>query len=172
VTSVLVTLAALLLAAAATRTRYGAKLGRTLLAAGVIVLPVVWSLPGTLRHEQRLIRRDLGLTPVQAEARSPVYWAGYTNTPLLLGIREHVPRGARVTFLPGAGLARGRPPAEERARYLQTGWVRWAAFVIAPRLVVDDVSAPWVVLADQSPGAAGIRPRHAWRFGPDWLVER
>ena len=54
----------------------------------------------------------------------------------------------------------------------QTGWIRWVGFVIAPRLVDAGARARWAVLVDRTPREAGVRPRRAWRFGRDWLVER
>jgi hypothetical protein len=48
-----------------------------------------------------------------------------------------------------------------------------AAMVLLPPLVYLGLppSVP-VVLVDRSPRTAGIPPSRAWRFGPDWLVER
>jgi hypothetical protein len=171
-TSVLVTLATLLVAIVISRVTQLTSRVRTLLVASVLILPIAWTLPATLRHEGLLIRKDLRLTPIQAEVEPPVRWTGYSNTALLLGIRKIVPVGATMTFLPGGRLTRGLSPSDARTGYLETGWVRWVAFVIAPRRVVDDVDARWVVLADESPATAGVRPRRAWRFGRDWLIQR
>ena len=171
-TSVLVTLAILLVAFVISRVAPLRSRARTLLVASALILPIVWTLPATLRHERLLIRKDLRLTPIQAEVEPPIHWPRYSNTALLLGIRKIVPLGASVTFLPGGRWTRGVLSTVARAAYLRTGWVRWVAFVIAPRHVVADIDARWVVLADQSPTTAGIRPRLAWRFGQDWLVLR
>ena len=142
-----------------------------LLAVAVIAVPVVWSLPQTVRRERSLIRADLRMTPVQAKLQPPVAWPGYENVSLLAGILRLVPKDKTVTFLPGGRLAQGKTPVQARLDYLRTGWVRWVAFVIAPRVVVDSRRADWVVLAEQSPSEAHLEGRHRWRFGHDWLVE-
>ena len=168
--TVLVTLGALLLAVVLAP-RLSRRL-RVLAVAGILAVPVLWTLPGTLRRESHRIDRYFALTPVQAEVAPPVRWPGYTNVPLLLGIRRHVPREAAISFLPGGRWAVGRTAGQARRIYLQSGWVRWVAFATAPRLVAEGPDAAWAVLADQTPEQAGIRPRAAWRFGHDWLVQR
>lgn len=168
--TILVTLGALLLAVVvAPRVPVGL---RALVVVAILAVPVLWTLPRTLRRESDRIDRYFGLTPVEAEVASPINWPQYTNVPLLLGIRRHVPRDATISFFPGGKWAAGRTPEEARRTYLQTGWVRWVAFASAPRLVEDDDGAPWAVLVDQSPAQAGIHPAAAWQFGRDWLVRR
>ena len=87
------------------------------------------------------------------------------DLPLLLGIRRLVPEDGSIAFVPRGGRA-------ARRIYVQTGWARWAAFAVAPRLVVEDANAPWLVVVGRSPDEAGLRVRRAWRFGSDWLAER
>lgn len=169
--TLLVVAVSLLFAAGAVAWLWGVRAWR-LMAVAVIATPIVWSLPQTVRSERSLIRADLRMTPVEAKLRPPAAWPGYTNVPLLVGIMRLVPEGKTVTFLPGGWLARGKTPVQARLDYLRTGWVRWLAFVIAPRVVVDSRRAEWVVLADQSPSEAHVKGRHRWRFGRDWLVER
>ena len=145
---------------------------RALVAIPVLALPIALTLPATLRHETHAIRRSFRLTPVEAEVAPPHRWPAYRNVPLLVGARRLVPGDATIAFIPGGRWTKARTPAEARRIYVQTGWVRWAAFVLAPRVVVEGTDAPWAVLVDQSPERAGIRPRRAWRFGNDWLVQR
>jgi len=167
---ILVTLGVLLLAVVV-----APRVPRRLRALAVVVIlavPVLWTLPRTLRRESDRIDRRFGLTPVEAEVAPPIRWPEYTNVPLLLGIRRYVPRHATISFFPGGKWAAGRTPEEARRIYLQTGWVRWVAFTSAPRLVDDDDGANWAVLVDQTPAQAGIRPSAAWQFGHDWLVRR
>jgi hypothetical protein len=161
VTTVLVTLG-VLLAAVLLAPRLSTRL-RVVALLAVVAVPVLWMLPGTLRRESDRIDRYFALTPVEAEVAPPFWYPGYANVPLLLGIRKHVPRDATISFFPAD---------MPRRTYLQTGWVRWLAFVIAPRLVSERADAPWAVLVDQTPAEAGLRSRAAWRFGRDWLVRR
>ncbi len=167
---VLLSLGGLLLAVVSVRGR--PRLRPSAVATAALVFPVVLLLVQTVRHDARAIDRNFGLTPVEAEIVPPYRWPGYRNDRLLLAIRRLVPADASVSFLPGGRWAAGRTGVEARRIYVQTGWVRWAAFVIAPRSVANGPNAPWAVLADQTPAEAGIRPSRAWRYGRDWLVER
>ncbi len=135
---------------------------RSLVASAVLVAPLAFTLPKTIRHDVDAIRDHSRLTAVQAEVEPPFRFPGYRNVPLLLGIRRLVPTDADVAFVP-------RGSAEI---YLQTGWLRWAAFVIAPRVVVEGRDARWIVVVDRTPREAKVRGRRAWRFGDDWLVAR
>lgn len=146
---------------------------RPFLAAAVLIVPVALELPSTVGHDRRRIERNVRLSPGEAELAAPIPWPAYRNVPLLAAARTLIPDDATVAFLPGGKWQRGRTPAEARRVYLQSGWVRWFAFVIAPRVVVEGTRAPWVVVVDQTPRKAGIvSPRQARRFGNDWLVER
>jgi hypothetical protein len=138
---------------------------RTLLAVAVLVVPLALTLGSTVRKDVDAIREHSRLTAVDANVVPPYDYGASQNVPLLLGIERHVPRDARVSFIPRGGLA-------EQRLFIATGWIRWVGFVIAPRLVDAGLRSPWVVLVHRTPGSAGIRPRRAWRFGPDWLVER
>lgn len=168
--TVLLSLGGLLLAAVAA---WWLPVGRrALLPVAVLAVPIALTLPKTVRHETRAIDKNFGLSRVEAEIVPPIHWPAYRNDRLLLGISRLVPADASISFIPGGRWTASRSPSEARRIYVQTGWVRWVAFAIAPRLVVAGSDAPWAVLVDQSPVAAGIRPRRAWRFGRDWLVER
>jgi hypothetical protein len=138
---------------------------RSFVAGWILILPVALTLGSTVRKDSHAIRDQRRLTAVQAEVVPPYRFPGYANVPLLLGIRRLVPPDGRLAFaVRGGGAA--------RRIYVQTGWVRWLAFVVAPRRVVAGPGSPWVVVVGRSPGEAGIRGRRAWRFGRDWLVQR
>jgi hypothetical protein len=138
---------------------------RTVVAGAVLLIPVALTLGSTVRKDVDAIREHSRLTAIEADVVPPFGFGASRNVPLLLGIRRLVPEDARVSFLPSGG-------AEARRNFVRTGWIRWVAFVIAPRLVDAGAGARWVVLVDRSPRAAEIRPRRAWRFGRDWLLER
>jgi hypothetical protein len=138
---------------------------RSLAAGVVLAIPVALTLGSTVRKDVDAIREHSRLSFVETEIEPPFAFPGYRNVPLLLGIRRLVPEDGSIAFVP-----RGGPAA--RRIYLQTGWARWAAFAVAPRVVVDDATAPWLVVVGRSPREAGLRVRRAWRFGSDWLAER
>ena len=129
----------------------------------VLVVPIALTLPSTVRKDVDAIREHRRVGRIEAEVVPPFPFAGFRNVPLLLGIRQRVPEDASIAFVPRGGAA-------ARRIYVQTGWVRWAAFSIAPRLVVSGARARWVVLVGRSPGEAGVHPRRAWRYGDDWLL--
>jgi hypothetical protein len=138
---------------------------RSLAAGAILAVPVALTLGSTVRHDVDAIRKHSRLSAVEAEVVPPFGFGASRNVPLLLGIRRIVPEDSSVSFVPRGG-------GEARRTFVQTGWIRWVAFVIAPRLVDAGAGARWVVLVDQSPRSVGLRPRRAWRFGRDWLVER
>jgi hypothetical protein len=138
---------------------------RSLVASAVLVVPIALTLGSTVRKDVDAIREHSRLSAVQADVVPPFGFGASRNVPLLLGIRRIVPDDASVSFLPRGG-------DEERRIFVQTGWIRWVAFVIAPRLVDAGAGARWVVLVDRAPRTADLQPRRAWRFGRDWLVER
>ena len=138
---------------------------RSLVACALLVLPLALTVPRTIRRDVDAIREHARLSAVEAGFVPPYDYGASTNVPLLRGIRRLVPSDESVSFIP-----RGGP--EARRIFVQTGWIRWVGFVIAPRLVDAGPGAPWVVLVHQTPTQAGIPGRRAWRFGHDWLVER
>jgi hypothetical protein len=138
---------------------------RSLAAAVVLAIPVALTLGSTVRGDVGAIREHSKLSAVEANVVPPYDYGVSRNVPLLLAIRRHVPDDASVSFIPRGGLAAQR-------LFVATGWIRWVGFAIAPRLVDAGVRSPWVVLVRRTPRSAGIRPRHAWRFGSDWLVAR
>jgi hypothetical protein len=135
---------------------------RSLAAGAVLAVPVALTLGSTVRKDVDAIREHHRLGSVEAEVAPPFPFAGYSNVPLLLGMRQVVPEDANISFV-------AREPEDV---YLQTGWIRWAAFVLAPRAVVEGTDAAWVVVVHRTPRAANVHGRRAWRFGDDWLVER
>jgi hypothetical protein len=138
---------------------------RSLAAGAVLAVPVALTLGSTVRHDVDAIREHSRLSAVEANVVPPFGFGASRNVPLLLGIRRIVPEDASVSFVLRGG-------DEARRIFVQTGWIRWVAFVIAPRLVDAGADARWVVLVDQTPRDAGLQPRKAWRFGRDWLAER
>jgi hypothetical protein len=141
------------------------RVWRSLVACAVLVLPLALTVPKTIRHDVDAVREHSHLTAVEAGFVPPYDYGASTNVPLLLGIRRIVPSDARVSFIPRGG-------AEARRILVQTGWIRWVGFVIAPRLVDAGAGARWAVLVHRTPREAGVRVSRAWRFGDDWLVER
>ena len=135
---------------------------RSLVAGAVLAVPVALTLGSTVRKDVDATREHSRLGAAEAEVVPPFRFAGYGNVPLLLGIRRLVPEDANIAFVP-------REPTDI---YLQTGWARWAAFVVAPRVVAEGRDAAWLVVVHRTPRAAKIHGRRAWRFGADWLVER
>jgi hypothetical protein len=117
----------------------------TLAAAVVLLVPVVVSLPWTLIHERRHAHRVAADVP-------PVFWPHDANLPLLRAMERRIPPTATIAF-------RG-----DRPLYLQSGWVRWVAFTVAPRRVVEGKTADWIVVVGHR------APGHATRYGRAWLV--
>jgi hypothetical protein len=138
---------------------------RSLVACAVLVVPLALTVPKTIRHDVDAVREHSRLSAVEAGVVPPFDYGASTNVPLLLGIRRIVPPDASISFVPRGG-------AGARRIFVQTGWIRWVGFVIAPRLVDPGDGSRWVVLVHQSPRQAGIQARRTWRFGDDWLVER
>ena len=130
-----------------------------MVAAALLAVPIALTIHSTVRRDVDAIREHSKLTPVQANVAPPFAFPGYGNVPLLLGIRRHVPPDASIGFV-------SREPADI---YLRTGWIRWLAFAVAPRLVVNDPHARWVVYARRQPPAT---VEHVWRYGDVRLVER
>jgi len=138
---------------------------RSLAAGAILAVPVALTLGSTVRKDVDAIRRHSRVSAVEADVVPPFGFGASRNVPLLLGIRRIVPADARVSFVPPGG-------ATARRNFIETGWIRWVAFAIAPRLVDAGAGAQWVVLVGQTPRDAHVHGRRAWRFGDDWLVKR
>ena len=145
---------------------------RPLLAAAVLVVPIALTVPGAVRDERTRAREAARLTPLERDVAPPIYWPGFRKVGLLAAARERVPPDATLTVLPGGRFLETRTRDEARAISMQSGWTRWAAFVLAPRRIVTEASAPWALLLDQTPQQAGLEPSESWRFGRDWLVRQ
>jgi hypothetical protein len=142
------------------------------LATVVIVVPLALSVPGAVRDERERAQEASHLTPLERDVEPPIYKPRFRKVRLLATTRKLVPSNATLTVLPGGRYLETKTRDEARAAYMQTGWVRWAAFVLAPRLIVTETSADWVLLLDQTPREAGLEPSASWRFGRDWLVRQ
>jgi hypothetical protein len=131
------------------------------LAAAVLIVPLAYSLPSTIRHERAQARAQERLTSYERAFAPPIHWRDFTpNVRLLAGLREHVPPDATIQFRPGGTL------------FFESGWLRWEAFVLAPRRITtsEGVDTPWIVLIGESPAKAGMPATRIWRYGNDWLV--
>jgi hypothetical protein len=124
---------------------------RGLLAVAVLLVPIALAAPGFVRAE----RRD-----ARASARASVYTrplrGRQVNHALLAGIIEHVPAHESVSVVNAQ---------------LETGWIRWVAYSIAPRQLTE-TPARWTIVFGKTPAQARLHPAHAWRYANDWLVER
>jgi hypothetical protein len=127
---------------------------RSLLVVGVLVVPIALTTPSFVRSER---------SDAAASSRAPVYsdpppfsWR-QSNPALIAGIVEHVPAHESVSVVNAP---------------LETGWIRWLAYSIAPRQLTGDGPAHWTIVFRKTPAQAGLHPAHAWRYGDDWLVER
>lgn len=132
-------------------------MNRAVVATVVLLVPLVVTLPGTIRSELSKASAERSLTPLARAVEPPFHWPGDANARLLAELRARVPRDATIAF---------RSPDP---RYVERGWVRWVAFVLAPRRIVEGRDADWLVVVGGAPPAGA---RRAWRFGGDWLVER
>ncbi len=126
---------------------------RSLLIAGVLVVPIALATPRFIRVERHNAAAGQGASLYSTPR--PFRWHK-ANPDLLAGIVEHVPARDSVSIANGD---------------LETGWLRWLAYVIAPRQLVE-VPAHWTIVFDETPAQAGLHPAHAWAYGKDWLVER
>ena len=127
-------------------------MGRSLLVAVVLVVPLALTLGSTVRKDVDAIRDHSRLTAVEANVVPPYDYGASENVALLLGIQRHVPDSERVSFIPRGGLS-------EQRLFIATGWIRWVGFVIAPRLVDAGVGSPWVVTVGRTPRSARLQPR-------------
>ena len=81
------------------------------------------------------------------------------------------PGGAPFALVRAGRWGSASRPNRSLAFVWQAGQA-WTQFVLAPRVQVARGDAVWLLVRGADPAGAGIRhPVHAWRFGPDWLVE-
>jgi hypothetical protein len=138
-------------AVAAVLSFYVPRRFRSLLVVAVLVVPIAIAVPGFVRTE----RRDAAASARASVYTPPLKWR-QTNTALLAGIVAHVPAHESVSVVNGN---------------LETGWLRWLAYSIAPRQLMA-APARWTIFLGEAPVLGGHPPLHAWRYGHDWLVER
>jgi hypothetical protein len=126
---------------------------RVWLVIAVCLVPIALGAPKFVRLER---------SDAAASARRSVYadpppfrWKK-VNPALLSGIVAHVPAHVSVSV--------ANAP-------LDTGWMRWLAYSIAPRQLTDG-PARWTIVFDETPAQAGLHPAHAWAYRRDWVVER
>ena len=105
-----------------------------------------------------------------ADARGPGAAEG-TNLGLVHAALRRIPGGAPFAIVRAGRWGSASSPNRSLAFVWQAGQ-SWTQFVLAPRVQVAPGDAVWLLVRGADPAAAGIRhPLHAWRFGPDWLVE-
>src|SRR5205814_4738965 len=126
------------------------RVWRALAAGALLAVPLAFTLPQTIRHEVDAPAEHSRVSPVEADVVPPFGFGASRNVPLLLGIRRLMPEDARISFVPRGG-------AEAQRIFIETGWIRWVAFAIAPRLVDAGTGAPWVVVVHQTPRQAHVR---------------
>ncbi len=122
------------------------------LVVAVLVVPVALGTPMFVRMERSDAAASAGVSPYSLPG--PPRWR-VANPSLLAGIVEHVPAHESVSVVNAN---------------VQTGWIRWLAYSIAPRQVTEG-PAHWTIVFGEPPAQAGLKPTHAWRYGQDWLVE-
>lgn len=132
---------------------------RSLLVVAVLALPVCLTLPRTLRHEATEVRQDRHVDSSLAEVAAPFMRGGQRSPQrneevrFLLAVRRLVPPDAEIGFTASPGQR----------------WVRWAAWALAPRLVVPGTEAGWVMVRDEPSTGLG---REVLRVGHFGLVQR
>lgn len=139
-------------AVAATLSFFAPPRLRWLLVVAVLVVPVALGTPRFVRMERSDAAASAGASPYSTP--SPFRWR-LANPRLLAGIVEHVPAHESVSIVNAD---------------LETGWIRWLAYSIAPRQVTEG-PAHWTIVFGETPGQAGLSQTHAWRYRHDWLVE-
>jgi len=125
---------------------------RWLLVVAVLVVPIALGTPRFVRMERSEAAASAAASPYSTPP--PFKWR-LANPALLAGIVEHVPAHDSVSIMKGN---------------LETGWVRWLAYSIAPRQLTED-RAHWTIVFGGPPTDGGLHPTHAWAYGQDWLVE-
>jgi hypothetical protein len=126
---------------------------RWVLVVAVCVTPIALATPRFVRAE----RSDAAASARASRySNPPPFRWRHTNPALVTGIIDHVPAHESVSVMNAQ---------------LETGWIRWLAYSIAPRQLTD-VPAHWTIVYQETPAQANLHPAHAWRYGHDWLVER
>lgn len=132
---------------------------RELLAVAVLSLPILLRLPDTLHHEAVEVRQNRHVNTGTSEVaaaflRGPIHTAARLDeVKFLLAVRDIVPPDARIGFTADPN---------------QT-WIRWAAWGLAPRLLIPGADAHWLVARDPSATVSGKEVIRVGRFS---LVSR
>jgi hypothetical protein len=133
---------------------------RELLVLAVLALPILLELPHTLHHEAVEVRQNRHVNASTGEVaaaflRGPTHTAGRLDEfKFLLVVRDVVPPDAQIGFTADPN---------------QT-WIRWAAWGLAPRLLIPGTDARWLVARD--PSSATNLGRELVRVGRFSLVAR
>ena len=104
------------------------RVWRSLVAGAVLVVPVALTLrlDGPRRTSTRSVSIPHRLTGFRRTSCRPSASARPATFRCCAASAESCPADARISFLPRGG-------DEGRRIFVQTGWIRWVAFVIAPR---------------------------------------
>jgi hypothetical protein len=136
-------------------------------AAALSLIAIAW-LPGTLLSDLRGLRDNRRLSSAEAEdARGPTAAAG-GNLALVRAARRQIPPRLSFAIQRGGRWGSARAPNRALAFAWQAGQ-SWTQFELAPRIQVAPDDATWILMRDTAPPQ---RFAHAWRIGPDWLVQR
>lgn len=126
---------------------------RWVLVVGVLVVPIALATPSFVRGERSDAAASERASPY---SNPPPFKWSKGNPELAAGIIEHVPAHATVSVVNA---------------HVETGWIRWLAFLVAPRQLTD-APAHWTIVYGETPSQADLHPAHAWSYRDDWLVER
>jgi hypothetical protein len=116
-----------------------------LLVVAVLAVPILARIPTTLHHEGAELRQNRHVDVKLAEVAAPFFRGGARRPErndevrFLLAVRKAVPPDATIGVVANPGQR----------------WVRWAAWALAPRLVVPGTATPWLMLRDQQAGSLG-----------------
>ncbi len=135
------------------------------LAAFVLLVPVVLTAPTTFRADYNSARTFYRL---RGSVEPRPAFLQQRNQRLVNAALARIPSGEPYSW---AAVSRKGVTDAPLGYGFSFGTV-WAQFELAPRVAVTGVPTRWVLVLRGSPRAAGVVPRHAWRFGDDWLVER
>jgi hypothetical protein len=144
--------------------------GRGAVAVAILLVPVLLWAPSTLDRDHFLYDHNRKLGPSRAAVDLP---AGKErdarNLPLVRAAARAIPAGDEYQWVTGGPYRHLGPSRWHQAYVLATDW---AQYYLAPRVAVDSSGAPWALVLGAAPAQVGVHPRHAWRFGEDWLVQR
>jgi hypothetical protein len=127
----------------------------------VLLVPILWSWPGTARHERAELKTSLTRDRPASDFLAP--FVRFNNES-----PEHseLARFARLVerHVPRSGML-----AVENAE--NTSWARALAFALAPRLIVPGADSGWAVHRSQAPPPGSVDERR-WHVGDYWLVRQ